>query len=223
MLNASFVRRFNAEQQDRVIDTNGLPIRPVPMGKEGQRFDLVAELAFEIAAEENSVNRTGSPDLPAATKRVLTKIALLKGEPTISPPSAGEMAETNRLLTVYREFFRMFERPEFLFKPRIMGAGILDQMEGDFCTPEVLFEVKAVNRNLLSTDLRQVICYLIAGLGSHRYSWSQYCIFNPRLAIYYSGRIDDLLTYASGKTPQDCISTVLDALMEREQPLEIQF
>ena len=96
-------------------------------------------------------------------------------------------------------------------------------MEGDFCTKKTLYEVKTVNRNVQGGDLRQVLCYLVAGLGSRQHSWTDYCIFNPRLAVSYSGRIDEILAYLSGRTAPECITDVLDALMEREQPLESRF
>ena len=223
LLNSSFVRRFNAEKQQRVTDMNGNPMLPVPMGDGVQRFDLVAELAFEMAIERHKISRGEKADFAVATQHALDKIAVLKGEAFIPKPSEREVAETERLLNVYDKFFALLSPVNVFFKPTIMGAGILDEMEGDFCTSETLFEVKAVNRNLQSSDLRQVICYLIAGLGSRRYVWSEYCIFNPRLAVYYYGRIDELLAYISGRTPHECIASVLDALMEREQPLEARF
>jgi hypothetical protein len=96
-------------------------------------------------------------------------------------------------------------------------------MEADFCSRLTLYEVKAVNRNLQSGDVKQVVCYLVAGYGSRQYFWTDYCIFNPRLAVVYSGKIDELLAYLSGRPPYDCVAEVLDALMEREQPLESRF
>jgi hypothetical protein len=223
LLNASFIRRFNAEQQQRVTTADDTAVRPVPMGAGIKRFDLVAELAFEIAIERSKAASGQEPDFERATQHALTKIALLKGEAFIPAPSDSEVAETERLLNVYDNFFALLSPVEILFKPKIKGTGILDAMEGDFCTSETLFEVKAVNRNLQSGDLRQVVCYLIAGLGSRQYSWSEYCIFNPRLAVFYYGRVDELLADISGRTPHECITNALDALMEREQPIEAKF
>jgi hypothetical protein len=223
LLNASFIRRFNAEQQERITTADGAAVRPIPMGTGIKRFDLIAELAFEIAIQRCKATQGQEPNLETATQHALTKIALLKGETFIPPPSDAEVAETEQLLNVYDKFFTLLSPVDVQFKPRIKGAGILDAMEGDFCTAETLFEVKAVNRNLQSGDLRQVVCYLIAGLGSRQYSWSEYCIFNPRLAVFYYARVDELLAYISGRTPHECITNALDALMEREQPIESRF
>lgn len=223
LLNASFVRRFNAEQQERVTTVEGAAVLPVPMGEGIQRFDLVAELAFEQALAELVAQAGVAPDFRAASQKALSKIALLKREPFIPPPDELEISETNRLLNVYRSFFARLSIGEIQFKPRIRGTGILDAMEADFCTAETLFEVKTVHRNLLSSDLRQVVCYLVAGLGSRHFAWSEYCIFNPRLGVFYHGRIDELLAYTSGRTPHECINGFLDSLMDREQPIESRF
>lgn len=223
LLNSSFVRRFNAEHQERLTEEDGEPVLPVPMGEGIHRFDLVAELAFEIAIERYKASRGQQPDIRKATEYALKKIASLKREVDIPAPSDREVAETERLLIRYDKFFALFSTADFFFKPKISGIGILDEMEGDFCTSETLFEVKAVNRNLQTTDLRQIICYVVAGLGSRHYAWSEYCIFNPRLAVYYHGRVDEFLAYLSGRTPYECIASVMDALMEREQPIETKF
>jgi hypothetical protein len=223
LLNTSFIRRFNAEKQERVMTSDGEPVLPVPMGEGIQRFDLVAELAFEMAIARQTVKAGEKPDFVTATQQALKKIALLKGEPFSAPPSDLEVSETERLLSVYRNFFALLSPVDIQFKPRIRGSGILEAMEADFCTTETLFEVKAVHRNLQSGDLRQVVCYLIAGLGSRQFTWSEYCIFNPRLAVFYHGRIDELLAYISGRTPHECITSALDALAEREQPIESKF
>ena len=223
LLNPTFVRQFNSEKE-RLIEAGGQAILPVRMGKEVDRFDLVAELAFEIARETFQARIGGAPDQSKAFRRALKKMAAIIGLAEIPEPSPAEIAEANSLAAVYDVFFATVATSDaIIFRPRIKGAGILDEMESDFCSPTTLYEVKAVNRNLQSGDLRQVVCYLVAGLGSHQFAWTDYCIFNPRLAIYHTGKTEELLAYISGRTSHECIADVLDALMEREQPLETRF
>jgi hypothetical protein len=224
LLDPIFVKRFNVEHKERLTSDDGSAVLPVPMGAGIERFDLIAELAFELALENYKERLGGGVDHGIATERARKRISRLKGEAEIPAPSEGELAEAQALLKNYECFFDT-EVPEeaVAFRPRIKGVGILDEMEGDFCTKKTLFEVKAVNRNVQGGDLRQVICYLVAGLGSRQYSWTDYCIFNPRLAVSYRGNIDELLAYLSGRTAPECITDVLDALMEREQPLETRF
>lgn len=193
------------------------------MGEGIKRFDLVAELAFEMAMDEPTTGGRATSDYVAATERALRRIAVLRREPSIPPPDGLELTEAKRLLNVYRSFLAQFSTADIQLKPRIRGTGILDAMEADFCSPEILFEVKTVHRNLQSSDLRQVVCYLIAGLGSRQFAWIEYCIFNPRLAVFYHGRVDELLAYMSGRTPHECINSFQDALMDREQPIESRF
>lgn len=224
LLNPTFVRRFNTEQKERLVQADGSPLLSIPMGKEVERFDLVAEMAFETARENYRKRKGEVPEITKALERALRKIALIKGEPEIANLSEAETAEAEAIAAVYEDLFDSVAlQGDIRFQPRIKGAGILDQTEADFCTNSTLFEVKAVNRNLQSGDLRQVLCYLVAGLGSHEYNWTDYCIFNPRLAVTYSGKTEELLSYLSGRTSHECIADVLDALMEREQPLEAKF
>jgi len=223
LLNPAFVRQFNSEKE-RLVGAGEQLVLPVPMGKEVDRFDLVAELAFEMT-QENLRLRTGdAPDQSKAVRRALKKMAAIIGSVEIPEPSAAEIAEAKSLVAVYDVFFATVAASDAItFRPRIKGAGVLDEMEADFCSPTTLYEVKAVNRNLQSGDLRQVVCYLVAGLGSHQFAWTDYCIFNPRLAIYHTGKTEELLAYISGRTSHECVADVLDALMEREQPLESRF
>lgn len=223
LLNPTFVRQFNSEKE-RLTGTLGQPIPPVRMGKDVDRYDLVAELAFEMAQEKFQTRFGGTSDQSKAFRRALKKMASIIGLAEIPEPSAAEIAEANSLVAIYDVFFATIAPGSpITFRPRIKGAGVLDEMEADFCSSTTLYEVKAVNRNLQSGDLRQVVCYLVAGIGSHQFAWTDYCIFNPRLAIYHTGKIQELLAYVSGRTSHECIADVLDALMEREQPLESRF
>lgn len=96
-------------------------------------------------------------------------------------------------------------------------------MEEDFCSEDTLFEVKTVNRNLLTSDLRQVMIYLVAGNHCREYASKRHCIFSLRIGIYFDGQVSDLLGHLSGRTPPECINSVVDPLMERQQPLEAKF
>jgi hypothetical protein len=223
LLNPTFVRQFNSERQ-RLFGPDGRAVLPVPMGDDVARFDFVAELAFESARENYRWRTRETPNQAKALERASTKMAAILGLPEVPSPSPAETAEANSLGQVYETFFASIPKREaIIFRPRIKGAGILDEMEADFCSTSTLFEVKAVNRNLQSGDLRQVVCYLVAGLGSRQFAWSDYCIFNPRLAVVHSGKTHELLAYTSGRTSHESIADVLDALMEREQPLETRF
>lgn len=224
MLDTTYVKRFNAENKERLLNAYGGVVLPVPMGETVERYDLVSELAFELARESYQAGTSRGPDRDEAKTRAEITIARLKAGPDIMPTTPDEVAEADALVKIYNAFFATLAgEPEFHFRPRIKGAGILNQMEADFVDSETLYEVKAVNRNLQYSDLHQVLCYLFCGLGSKEYSWTRYCIFNPRQAVYYSGSISDLLEYLSGRSADECIYNVLEALMEREQPLESSF
>lgn len=221
LLNPGFIRRFNVQEWERVNADEGYPIKPIPPSQNIERFDLVAELAFEWATAELQSEVLTRAE---ATQRALSRIAFLQGCPEIPSPSAPELAEASLLTETYLHFFQtVVGQDRIKVRPLIKGIGVLNQMEGDFCSENTLFEVKTVNRNLLSTDLRQIIAYIVAGTFSREYKWKRYCIFNPRQAIYFEGSTSELLEYLSGRSAPECINNVADALLEREQPLETRF
>lgn len=224
LLNSSFIRRFNLEKKQRLHTESGKMVSAIEMGRGSDRFDLIAELAFELAMTSYQDDTGANRGPSSAIVRAMARIATLKGLSTIPEASVGELEEAHALLQNYLVFFKTVATTgDLRFRPLIKGVGFLSQMEADFCSSRVLFEVKAVNRNLQSTDLRQVICYLVAGLRSKDYSWTKYCIFNPRLATYYVGEVEGLLEYLSGRSSSECIHDVSSALMEREQPIEMKF
>lgn len=224
LLDTQFVKRFNVERKERLTSSNEGAILPLPMGTEVERFDLVAELAFELSLENYKKNIGGKGDENEAIERTLKRMARLKGEIDIIAPSTREIIEAHALARNYGFFFETIaSEGGVTFRPQIKGVGFLNEMECDFCTKKTLYEVKAVNRNIQGGDLRQVLCYLVAALGSRQYSWINYCIFNPRLAVFYHGRIDELISYLGCRTAPEVITEVLDSLMEREQPLETRF
>jgi hypothetical protein len=223
LLDPMFVRRFNVEQKERLETTDGRILLPISLPDEIERFDLVAEVASELAIESYRKRSGGTADHGAAIARARKRIAFLRGV-EIAEPADNELSQADLLLNHYEAFFDTIEREGAVeFRPRIKGIGVLREMEGDLSTAKTLFEVKAVNRNIQGSDLRQLICYLVAGLASRQYTWDEYCIFNPRLAVYYSGRVSELLDYLSGRSAPECISEFTDALLEREQPLEAKF
>jgi hypothetical protein len=224
LLGPAFMRRFNVEDKEFLNSADGERILRITPGVGIERFDLVAEMAFELAIESHKAAAGEPHDGEGAIQRALKRIAAFNGIADVPGPSPQETAESEILVKNYSHFFNTITRDVLLqFRPRIKGTGVLSEMEADFCSAEVLFEVKTVNRNLQSSDLRQVIVYLVAGIGSRQYSWTDYCIFNPRRALYYKGRVDELLGYLSGRTAPEVISDVMNALMEREQPLETRF
>ena len=224
LLDPSFVKRFNLQRAERVKSAAGNVAPPITKGGDIERFDLVAELAFELAIEHYKKRMGGIPNETDAIQRAVKRTTLLQRATEIPNPSADEISQAHSLVGNYDQFFETIA-PEgpVQFRPRIKGVGILNEMEGDFCTTKTLFEVKAVDRKIQPDHLRQVICYFVAGIGSRQYAWTDYCIFNPRKAVSYRGRVDDLLGYLSGRTAPECIRDFLDALLEREQPLEAKF
>jgi hypothetical protein len=104
LLNPTFIRQINLEKQ-RVVARDSRPMLPVPMGKAIDRFDLVAELAFEAAREGYRTKRSLSGNFEQASARAMAKIAKFTGVSEIPPPSFAETAEAKSQGEVYDAFF----------------------------------------------------------------------------------------------------------------------
>jgi hypothetical protein len=219
-----FIRNFNAGKKERIVTPEGVPVRPVPMSAEVQDFDLSTEIGFEIATERYRERIGQNGDEQAAVRRASSRIAALRKDAEWRDPLEADLKEGRTLAELYEFLFDSISaKEEVTFRPQIKGAGILNSMEADFCTARTLFEVKSVNRNLQSVDVRQLLCYLVAGLGSKEYAWEGYCFFNPRLAVSYTGSVNELLGYLSGQNPSDAVADTMDALMHREELIEWKF
>ena len=218
----TFTRRFNAQTKTRLKSASGEILLPIPMGENISQYDLVSEIAFEMAFLEQAYPNTENLEA-RAINLALEKIKRLRGvENPPEYPCAEEIGESTKIVAIYRHFFETNQPIEdFVYRPAIPGIGVLDSMEADFCSSETLYEVKTVNRSIQSHDIRQLVTYLIAGLHSKKFNWSKYCIFNPRRAEIYRGSVSDLLLYLSGVQPAICIHDFSLALEQREEPNDL--
>ncbi|MCG3175671.1 MAG: hypothetical protein MOGMAGMI_00604 [Candidatus Omnitrophica bacterium] len=213
MLDATFMRTFNIKNAQRIrVGKRGL-VPPVHRATNVERYDLVAELAFEGACD-HFVGTVGG------RARALVRYAKMHQQVIADEVTTAESEEASKLLSVYEKFFKaVIGKAGFKFHPFIPGTSVLDNMVADICTDMMLIEVKAVSRNLSSTDIKQMLCYLIAGQASGRYHWRQFCFFNPRRAIYYMGDSDWLISALSGKSTLDVVTQFKCALAEVEYPI----
>ena len=102
------------------------------MGGEHERYDLVSEIAFEIAASRYH-KRNEKDESETPIQRALARIANLRGVNEMPAVTRDELSQADKLLENYGHLFdTVAARPGLRFRPRIKGAGILDAMECDF-------------------------------------------------------------------------------------------
>ncbi len=228
LLSPSFIRDFNRKQIKRIRYGRRSLVRPIPIATAKEHADVVTELAFEMfkLAYEREKSRQGwqlsVDDFEPARKTVAVRFVGLKSQVDLLRLMSSRIVENEvtALVSVYSRFFSTFQDAERLaFRPRINGAGIIRMVEGDICTPESLIEVKTVNRNLTSSDFRQLLVYLALGLGSGQYAWSNAVFFNPRRATFYSFDVATLVSYLSARNASDVFDEFIYYLSERETDL----
>jgi hypothetical protein len=226
LLSPSFVRDFNA-RQGKGIGRKGRYLTKVPITVPKWDADLIAELAFELfrLSYENGqvgeVLRARNEHFELARERVRRRFRRIRrlSEPHWLNYETAVPSEVRSLANCYAYFFAGFDSEGLTFRPKIRGAGIVNSVEGDICTPKMLVEVKTVTRNLTSHDFRQLLVYLALGLGSGQYSWEEATFLNPRRAIFYTVNISSLVSYLSARSVQEVFDEFLFFLSEREMDL----
>jgi hypothetical protein len=79
-----------------------------------------------------------------------------------------------------------------------------------------LYEVKCVERNLRSIDIRQVLTYCALNYQSRQFEIDEVCVVNPRRGIVFRFGVEALAEQASGKNSADLFHQIGDFLMNFE-------
>ena len=78
-----------------------------------------------------------------------------------------ETAEAFELSRNIEKFLSQFSG-DIQFSPVISGAGVIDTCQGDLSVNGTLFEIKTVNRNFRSKDIKQLLIYLALDAATKR-------------------------------------------------------
>lgn len=165
-LTPNFMRTFNEAYVVGMKTEQGNSVSAIPMQADTNRSDLVAELAIHttrLAMERDvSVERTYSDTelLQIAWRSSQALIDRYEGrKPTVEfDLTDDEKFEACALACNFRELFVCLKE-DIEFFPRIAGAGVIGECEADLAIGHTLFEIKTVNRNFQSKDLRQLLIY----------------------------------------------------------------
>jgi mannosyltransferase OCH1-like enzyme len=84
------------------------------------------------------------------------------------------------------------------FHPFFPGCGILSNSEGDLLSSSILTEVKTGDRQILPSDIRQLIIYSAMNhLAGNQYDIKEISYFNPRKGTLWHNDIQDLFSSVS--------------------------
>ena len=190
-----FVRKVNIELYERVDNPCDYQVDPI-------RSALVAETAFALF-DEHSRNdgdrvRFFERFVTQATAEARRRLARLNAEGIGDDLNPNELSAVQELFRRLSSFFVDRHGMELVVRPEFPGCGFVDRSEGDVIYGDALFEIKAVDRNFRSIDIKQLITYAALNHKSRSYLFRDIGIFNPRRGTEFRMGLDDVCMEVSG-------------------------
>lgn len=190
-----FVRKVNIELYERVN-------APCDYDVEPNRNALVAETAFALFDGYSRVNGERISFVDRFVARAMTdarrRLARLNAQNIGDDLNKNELDAARELFDRLSSFFVNQPGRELLVRPDFPGCGFVDRSEGDVVYGEALFEVKAVDRNFRSVDIKQLITYAALNHKSRSYRFRDIGIYNPRRGTEFRMNLDDVCMEISG-------------------------
>ena len=151
-------------------NSRGFVARPLDPTEDSANNDLIADTGFGIfVAAIQSGKSVHAIRNAAQLKRVsqsaferIKRLRSIEGKAKLT--HLRGMDDSIEIAVRLENFFVDKGSGEFVIQPRFKGCGILDSCYGDLFRDNTLFEVKCVERNLRSIDIRQVLAYCRAEL-----------------------------------------------------------
>jgi len=198
-------------------------MKPLTCSGDNSNNDVIAETAFglfaeALKAEEPVVELCKDVALihrieESARGRVFgLRRGAVERPQSVYPNTSEAIHLANRLET----YFEDFPLELIVIQPRFKGCGILDSCYGDILAKKSLCELKMVDRNLRSADIRQVLAYCALNYRSSQYEINTVTILNPRRGLEFSFGIEKLAEHASGKTATELFHQITTFLADFE-------
>lgn len=212
LLTPKFVQLVNEGYEQRLLDDCGRDIEPISLQPNPVLASFLGEFAFflagEAAASGKAVVDVFETDALRGNARQLAMDRIARFE-AVGATELDEISQSRslglaafNLARNYEYFFRQRQGTGVIeFSPNVKGAGFLPTCCGDISWGTALFEVKTVNRNLSSKDIRQLVVYLALQANTGERRWTVGGFLNPRRAVYYEFGVDDLIWRMSGSRP----------------------
>lgn len=223
MLTSNFMRVFN-EAQVKAINSNIIPT------KENVRYDIVSELAFNLAGKESNqeviVDELNKDDV--FTKELITETArtiwrsgnYTEGDLVLN---VIEFEEVVSICKNILEFIEKMKIDNFIFEPKLIGFGPVPNLIADISIDDTLFEIKTVNRTFRSSDLKQLFIYLALKQVSGEVNWKYGGLYNPRKGLYCKFNVKGLVyNISGGKSTNESFENLLNSL-SRDVEIDSKF
>ncbi len=212
------------------MNVNGIPmptsrgfvVKPFNATEDSADNDLVADTGFEIFVAANQMGKSvrliqNAVLLKRAKESSFERIKRLRSfEGKTKMKHLRSMDDAMEIAIRLEDFFAHKRQGDLVIQPRFKGCGILDSCYGDLFMDNALYEVKCVERNLRSIDIRQVLAYCALNYQSRQFEIDEVCVVNPRRGISFRFGIEPLAQQASGKNSAELFRQIGDFLMNFE-------
>lgn len=194
--------------------------------------DMLAEAAFEmfrLAYEQGIRTREviESPGLFGKAWRMAQESIALHRVVSSDALPVRESVDYRYLLALgrrYEALSELFPGAALEFFPTLKGCGVLGSRQADLAVARTLIEVKTVDRNFSSKDIKQVIVYLALDYLSGDHRWESVMFFNPRKSFQATFNPTKFLSYISaGRSAGDVYREVERLLLHRDFSIEHRF
>lgn len=200
-------------------DSRGFVAKPLDATEDSANNDLVADTGFGIFAAAMHAGKSvysirDTALLKRVTQSAFERIKRLRGsEGKAEMKHLRRMDDSMEIAVRLEDFFEKEGAGELVIQPHFKGCGILDSCYGDFFMGATLYELKCVERNLRSIDIRQVLGYCALNYQSRQFNINEVCVVNPRRGISFRFGVEPLAQKASGKNSAELFHQIGDFLM----------
>jgi len=232
LLTPSYVHIISAVYNEHITDDFGFILDPIERRADADSA-VIAEFAFYLAkgaTEAGIAIKAAYDDVLMRNEALNTAaIAVSYYEGVVQYPRTDlrddELLEGFEIAQNYRRFFEQIpSKGTVEFAPRILGAGFLQTCQADLTIGPALFEIKTVNRNLASKDVRQLIIYLALQAATGDRRWTLGGFFNPRKGEYLQFAVDEVIAQISGgRSSSEVYHALIDFVSTSDVQLDTVF
>lgn len=222
LLTPNFIRVFNETQISSINRNQVIVLEEV-------RYDLVSEAAFNLA-ELAFISKQTSAEAFVEEEQlkileITAKSIWKSGNYTENDLFISDIEKQEIVLIADNtlEFIEKLGKQEVLFKPQVKGYSFIPDLVADISIDDSLFEIKTVNRNFKSSDLKQLFIYIALRQVSEKENWKYAGLYNPRKGTYCKFNIKSLIyNLTGGKTPNEAFENLLNGL-NRDVEIDSRF
>ena|GEM_PF-5704091 len=187
----------------------------------GRRFSFVSEVGFQMYSkcfyeriDVNSVKYNSA--LHNSIEELCKQKFKLFGDDddTICDSlSETEFGDSQKIAYILEN---KFCNRRVLMSPMFCGCGIIDTCYGDIIADDILFEIKAVNRNFNMMDFKQLVTYCSLNHITKTHVINSIGLFNPKKNMSYVISLDLFAATIAGTKINDVYWNVIHFISQDE-------